>query len=146
MSRDFDEYIHLTKYEPQRTNVFVSMQYTHFFVAIWYLKFLWKGFGIKGLLAPQNLKHIFALLKASALAGWDNWIFKLKTKGVPDNSITAKAREDFKSYQHQPDLQPWISLANEKTLPNGTHELPSLKDKNTLKVPELITLPAEIKS
>ncbi|MEH1775577.1 NAD(P)/FAD-dependent oxidoreductase [Nostoc sp.] len=146
MSRDFDEYIHLTKYEPQRANVFVSMQYTHFFVAIWYLKFLWKGFGLKGLLAPQNLKHIFALLKASALAGWDNWIFKLKTKGVPDNSITAKAREDFKSYQHQPDLQPWISLANEKTLPNGTHEFPSLKDKNTLKVSELVTLPAEIKS
>ena len=118
MSRDFDEYLHLTKYEPQKSNVYISIQYTHFFVAVWYLRFLWKGFGLKGLLAPGNLKHGIALLKASAQAAWDNFLFKRATRNTPDNSITQKARQTFRQYQHQPVLQPWL----EETAPSPTHE------------------------
>jgi flavin-dependent dehydrogenase len=119
MSRDFDEYLHLTKYEPQRSNIYVSMQYTHFFVAVWYLRFLWKGFGLKGVLSPKNLKHVFALLKASAHSAWDNIIFKFKTRNTPDNSITDQARTDFEQYECQPVLQPWLAEANQMENSHG---------------------------
>ena len=108
MSNDFDNYLHLTKYEPQKANIFVSIQWSHFFVAVYYLKLLWKGFGLKGVLAPQNLKHVFALLKAFVQAGWDDFLFRRKTKNIPANSIIAETREEFKNYKSPGQLEPWL--------------------------------------
>jgi flavin-dependent dehydrogenase len=108
ITQEFDSYLQNTKYEPQRCNVFAYMRNIYFFVALWYLKFLWKGFGLKGVLSPGNLKHVFALLNASAQSSWDDLIYRRKTKGMAANSEIARVTEEFKSYRHQPELEPWL--------------------------------------
>lgn len=111
MSHDFDNFLHLTKYEPQKTNIFVCLQWIHFYVAIYYLKLLWKGYGVKGFLNLGNLKHIYALLRAFVLAAVDNFKFKARTKNVPPNSAIAAANEEFKSYKAPGKLEPWLQEA-----------------------------------
>ncbi|MBG1269562.1 NAD(P)/FAD-dependent oxidoreductase [Nostoc sp. WHI] len=138
VTRDFDTYLQDSKYEPQRSNVFAYVKNTYFFVALWYLKFLWKGFGISGLLSPRNLYHVFKLLKASAESALDELIFKFKTRGLPANSIVAKARQEFESYEYQPELQPWTKNVAEQSLQSN--------GKNAPKAPELVNLKAEIHS
>jgi len=132
ITREFDSYLQDTKYEPQRCNVFAYMKNIYFFVALWYLKFLWKGFGIPGLLSPRNLYHVFNLLKASGESALDELIFKFKTRGLPASSIMAKVTEDFKSYQYKPKLQPWAEKVAEQSLQSNGHTAP--------KAPELVTL------
>jgi flavin-dependent dehydrogenase len=132
ITQEFDSYLQDTKYEPQRCNVFAYMKNIYFFVALWYLKFLWKGFGIPGLLSPRNLYHIFNLLKASGESALDELIFKFKTRGLPASSIMAKVTEDFKSYQYKPKLQPWAEKVAEQSLQSNGHTAP--------KAPELVTL------
>ncbi|MBN3907303.1 MAG: tryptophan 7-halogenase [Nostoc sp. NMS1] len=113
MSNDFDNFLHLTKYEPQRANIYVSIQWSHFFVALWYLKFLWKAYGLKGVLAPRNLKHVFALFKAFVDAAWDHLIFRIKTRNIPGNSIIANIRKDFQNYRSPAKLEPWTKEVTE---------------------------------
>ena len=132
ITREFDSYLQDTKYEPQRCNVFAYMKNIYFFVALWYLKFLWKGFGMTGLLSPRNLYHVFNLLKASGECALDELIFRFNTRGLPASSIIAKATEEFKSYQYQPELQPWTDKVTEQSLQSN--------GKNAPKAPELVTL------
>jgi hypothetical protein len=42
----FDSFLENVQYEPFRSNIFTSIKYTHFWAAIWYLVFQWKGFGL----------------------------------------------------------------------------------------------------
>jgi hypothetical protein len=114
------------------------MKNTYFFVALWYLKFLWKGFGIPGLLSPRNLYHVFNLLKASGESALDELIFKFKTRGLPASSVIAEARQEFKSYQYKPELQSWTEKGAEKSLQSNGQNLPN--------IPELVTLNAELHS
>jgi flavin-dependent dehydrogenase len=107
MSTDFDDFLHLAKYEPQKLNIFACLQWTHFFVALFYLKLLWKGYGIRGVLSLKNLRHVYALFKASALAAWDHLVFRYKTKDSEPNHIIASDREEFKNYQAPERLVPW---------------------------------------
>jgi flavin-dependent dehydrogenase len=134
ITREFDSYLQDTKYEPQRCNVFAYMKNIYFFVALWYLKFLWKGFGIPGLLSPRNLYHVFNLLKASGESALDELIFKFKTRGLPASTIMAKVTEDFKSYQYQPKLQPWTEKLAEESLQSNGHNVPKASDLVTLEV------------
>ncbi len=120
MSNDFDNFLHLTKYEPQRANIYVSIQWSHFFVALWYLKFLWKAYGLKGVLSPHNLKHVFALFKAFLEAAWDHLIFRIKTKNIPGNSIIANIRQEFKNYRAPAKLEPWLEEVTEASNGNVT--------------------------
>ncbi|BAZ49791.1 hypothetical protein NIES4103_24030 [Nostoc sp. NIES-4103] len=138
VTRDYDTYLQDTKYEPKRANVFVYMKNTYFFVALWYIKFLWKGYGISGLLSPRNLSHIFKLLKASGESALDELIFKFQTRNMPASNVIAKAREEFQSYEYRPELQPWIQKVTEKSLPSNGN--------NVAKVPELANLMAELHS
>ncbi|GAB1544326.1 hypothetical protein NUACC21_70020 [Scytonema sp. NUACC21] len=138
VTRDYDTYLQDTKYEPQRCNVFAYIKNTYFFVALWYLKFLWKGFGITALLSPRNLYHVFKLLKASAESALDELIFKLKTKNLPASNVIAKARQEFESYQYKPNLQPWTQKVTEQSI--------QLNGKKLSEVPELVNLKAEVHS
>jgi hypothetical protein len=112
ITQEFDSYLQNTKYEPKRCNVFAYMKNIYFFIALWYLKFLWKGFGLKGVLSPKNLKHVFALLNASAQSSWNDFIYRRQTKGLPANSEIARVTEEFKSYKYQPELEPWLKSQN----------------------------------
>ncbi|GAB1543987.1 hypothetical protein NUACC21_66630 [Scytonema sp. NUACC21] len=106
--KHFDDFVENTKLEPKRCNIFSSLKYTNFYMAVWYAKFLWKGFGLLGLLKPQNLYYLFSFLSDSVQCAIGEMIYKQKTKGLPDNTKIAKMRQEFTTYRYQGKLQPWI--------------------------------------
>jgi flavin-dependent dehydrogenase len=107
--KHFDDFLENTKFEPRRCNVFASLKYTCFYVAIWYLMFQWKGFGIAGLLKPRNIYHFFRLLALSVQAAIGEFVYKFKTRGLSANTEIEEMRQEFiQSYKFRPELQPWI--------------------------------------
>ncbi len=106
--KHFGNYLENAKLEPKRHNIFASLTYAYFYLAIWYIVFQWKGFGLTGVLARQNLYNVFSLLSSSANFGLSALSYWFKTRGVPTNSQVAKMRQEFNSYQYRPELQPWI--------------------------------------
>lgn len=104
----FDNFLENTKFEPRRSNVFASMKYTYFYIAIWYVMFQWKGFGIRGLLDPTHWFYFLRMLSLSAKAIVGEFIYKSKTKGLPDNSEIERVREEFKGYRYQPERHSWL--------------------------------------
>jgi flavin-dependent dehydrogenase len=102
----FDDFLENTKFEPKRCNVFASMKHTYFYIALWYVLFQWKGFGLPGLLNPRNLYYVFRMFALSAKAALGELIYKFKTRGLPENSQVEKMRQEFKSYQYRPAGQP----------------------------------------
>ncbi|MBO3462730.1 tryptophan 7-halogenase [Aetokthonos hydrillicola Thurmond2011] len=124
--KHFDDFLENTKLEPKRCNVFGSMKQAFFYIAVWYVTFLWKGFGLREVLNPRNLYHLFRMLGLSVQCALGELIFHLQNIGVPANSGVAKMRKEFKSYRYQGILQPW---ANEKA--------EQLNQEDTLKVPVL---------
>jgi hypothetical protein len=51
------------------------------------------------------------LLGLSGQATIGELIYKFKTKGLPANSEIEAMRQEFKTYQYQPKLQPWLAEA-----------------------------------
>ncbi|MEA5563993.1 tryptophan halogenase [Anabaena sp. UHCC 0399] len=131
VTRDYDTYLQDTKYEPKKCNVYAYMKNTYFFVALWYVKFLWKGFGISGLLSLRNLHHIFKLFIASGESALDELMFKFQNRNLPVSNDIAKARQEFESYEYRPELQPWTQKIAEQSLHSN--------DENSAQVPELVT-------
>lgn len=103
--KHFDHFLENTKFEPRRCNIFASIKSTCFYIAIWYVIFQWKGFGLSGLLAPRNIYHFFGLLALSGKAALGELEYRFKTRGLPDNSQIEKMRQEFKSYRYQAKLQ-----------------------------------------
>jgi len=106
--KHFDPFLENTKLEPKHCNVFIGLRYTCFYVAIWYLKFQWQGFGWQGVLRPQSLYHFFRLLGLTVQAIIGEMVYKRKTRGLVDNAEVEEMRAAFKQYQYRPGLQPWI--------------------------------------
>jgi hypothetical protein len=107
--KHFDDFLENTKFESRRCNVFASLKYTCFYVAIWYFLFQWKGFGIPGLLKPRNIYHFFRLLALSGQAAIGELVYKFRTRGLPANTEIEEMRQDFiQNYKFRPELQPWI--------------------------------------
>jgi flavin-dependent dehydrogenase len=119
ITKDVSKYIGLSKYEPKHCNIYAEMRNTYFFVALWYLKFLWKGFGLPGLLAPKNVKRVLTLLKVSAQSYVDELVYDYQTRKIPTNTAVAKQREEFKTYEPRIELQPWENLATGDANSNG---------------------------
>ena len=109
--KHFDDFLENAKFEPKRCNVFASMKHAYFYIALWYVLFQWKGFGLPGLLNPRNLYYVFRMLTLSAKAAVGELVYKFKTRGLPDNSQVEKMRQEFKSYQYRPA---WQSLNQER--------------------------------
>ena len=82
---------------------------TCFFVAVWYTKFLWKGFGLKGLLNPKNLYYLLVLVGFTIQSAIGELVYKFKTRGLSHNSQISQMREEFKGYQYKPSLQSWMT-------------------------------------
>lgn len=101
----FDHFLENSKLEPLRCNVFAGMKHAYFFIALWYMKFQWKGFGLRGVLNPRHLYHFFRLLSLSFQAIIGEKIYKSKTKHLPENTDTEKMRLEFMQYRYQPAWQ-----------------------------------------
>ena len=108
--KHFDNFLENTKFEPRRCNVFAGLKHTCFYVALWYAMFQWKGFGLAGVLAPRHIYHFCRLLALSGQGALGELIYRLKTRGLPDNSQIEKMRQEFKSYRYQGKLQPWTQV------------------------------------
>ncbi|GAX44302.1 hypothetical protein NIES4075_53200 [Tolypothrix sp. NIES-4075] len=114
--KHFDDFLENSKFEPKRCNVFAGMKHGYFYIALWYVMFQWKGFGLAGVLAPQHLYYFFRMLTLSVLAAVGELIYWYKTRGVPANSQVKNMHQEFKSYQYQAKLQPWIENVTELPL------------------------------
>ena len=106
--KHFDDFLENTKLEPQRSNIFRSMKHTFFYAAIWYAKFQWKGFGLKGILNPRHIYQFFKLLGVSGLCAMGELQHHFQRGNLPDNTEVAQMREEFKSYRYQPLTQPRV--------------------------------------
>ena len=127
--KQFDKYLANTKLEPLHCNVFSGIKNTCFYVAIWYVKFLWRGFGIKGLLNPRNLYHLFSLIGFMLQAAIGEVIYKFKTKGMSSNSGIEQMRQEFENYQYQPELQPWMTEESTREEPLvASEEIPPIAE------------------
>ncbi|MEA5516843.1 tryptophan halogenase [Nodularia sp. UHCC 0506] len=104
----FDDFLQNTKFEPLRCNVYVGIKSTFFFVAILYIKLQITAFGIWKLLDPRRLFFIIQLLAMSMYIAIGEQIYKFQMRKFPKNSYIANMREDFKTYQYQSKLQPWL--------------------------------------
>jgi flavin-dependent dehydrogenase len=107
--KHFDDFLENTKFEPLRCNVFAGLKYTCFYAAIWYAMFQWKGFGLAGILKPRNIYHFCRLLVLSLQAAIGELVYKFKTRNLSVNTEIEQMREEFKSYQPKPQLQPWLN-------------------------------------
>ncbi|MFP4120304.1 tryptophan 7-halogenase [Coleofasciculus sp.] len=105
--KEFDGFLDEVRFEPYRNNIFGSIKSTYFYLAIWYAKFRWKGFGFFGLISPKHIYRVCQLLVLSGRLALVEAIYKYKTKGLPSNSKIAQMQQEFKSYQYKPELQPW---------------------------------------
>ena len=101
----FDHFLENTKLEPRRCNVFAGMKNAYFHIAIWYLMFQWKGFGLRGVLHPRHIYHFCRLLTLSGQAVIGEQIYLSKIKHLPENTATEEMRQEFKHYQYQPAWQ-----------------------------------------
>lgn len=108
--KHFDDFLENTKFEPLRCNVFAGIKCTCFYAAIWYLMFQWKGFGISGLLKPRNIYNFCRLWVLSLQAAIGELVYKFKTRNLSVNTEIEQMREEFKTYQYKPQLQPWLNL------------------------------------
>ncbi|MFK8184471.1 MAG: NAD(P)/FAD-dependent oxidoreductase [Phormidesmis sp.] len=98
----FDHFLENAKLEPLRCNVFAGMKYAYFFIALWYVKFQWKGFGLMGILNPRHIYHFLRLLSLSVQAVIGEKVYQSKTKHLPKNTDTEKMRQEFRQYRYQP--------------------------------------------
>lgn len=103
----FDDFLENAKLEPQRCNIYGSMKHTFFYIALWYLKFSWRGFGLQGILNGKTLYYTIYLLGLTILSALGEWQFKFKTRHLPSNSEIAKTRAQFKDYQYSDRLENW---------------------------------------
>ena len=98
--KHFDDFLENTKFEPKRCNVFASMKYTYFYIALWFILFEWKAFGIGAFFNPRNLFYIGRMLVLSIQAAIAEIIFKFKIRKVADNSQIEQMRQEFKTYHY----------------------------------------------
>jgi hypothetical protein len=84
------------------------MRHTYYYVAVWYATFLLKGFGITGLLSPRSFRHLVLLFWRMAFAASFEVVYLFMTRKLPANSQIAQRTEEFKNYQYEAKLQPWI--------------------------------------
>ncbi len=105
--KHFEDFLENSKLEPQRSNIFTSMKSTFYYIAVWYVIFQWKAFGIWGLLKPKNLFYVFQLLIQSGISAMGELRHEFQTKGLPNNSDIEQMRQEFKNYQYKSELQPW---------------------------------------
>ncbi|MBW4585732.1 tryptophan 7-halogenase [Aetokthonos hydrillicola Thurmond2011] len=130
--KHFDDFLENSKFEPKHCNVFAGMKHDYFYIALWYVLFQWKGFGLAGILNPRHIYYFFHMLSLSAQAAVGELIYRYKTKKVPANSQVEKMRQEFKSYRYQPKLRPWLHNLSDLT--------PAKQDQSSLeeeKTPEL---------
>jgi hypothetical protein len=107
--KHFDNFVENTKLEPKRSNVFASMKWTNFYTAIWYAKFLWKGFGWRGFLNGKNLYYLAEHFVHMLQAMIGEMFYKHFTKGIPDNSQIELTRQEFTNYRYRPQLNTWVT-------------------------------------
>ena len=93
------------------------MKRAYWYIALWYVLFQWKGFGLAGVLAPKHLYYTGRMLVLSMKAAIAEVIYKSKTKGKPLNSHIDKMRKEFKTYQHQAAWQPSVQQPVQQSQP-----------------------------
>lgn len=110
----FDDFLENAKLEPQRCNIYGSMKHTFLYLIVWYLKFSWIGFGVRGIVNGKTIYYTVSLISSSILCALGELQFKWRTRNLPNNSAIALSREEFKNYQYSDRLEPWVVMESQK--------------------------------
>jgi len=102
-----DDFLENEKLESKHCNIFVGFKWAAFYTVIWFVMLQWKGFGLRGLLKPRHLYHIFRLLLLVGKVQLSDWSYRFQSKNIPANSHNAKKHQEFKKYQYRPELKDW---------------------------------------
>ena len=105
--KSFDDYLKQTKFEPLRCNVYAGIKGTLFYLAIAYLKLRLKSFGILGICSPRCIFWVLQFMGWFMYVSIGEQIYKFKMRNIPDNTTIHNTREEFKSYNYNPELVPW---------------------------------------
>jgi flavin-dependent dehydrogenase len=114
--KHFDDFLENTKLEPRRCNVFAGIKATSFYTAIWYAKFLWKGFGPSAFINRKNLFYLFEHITGAIQAAITEMVYKYLTKGLADNSEIEQMRQEFTNYRYQQKLNSWLEEDDANTI------------------------------
>ncbi|MGK7931382.1 MAG: NAD(P)/FAD-dependent oxidoreductase [Microcystaceae cyanobacterium] len=110
--KHFDDFVENTKFEPRRCNVFAGIKATSFYTAVWYAKFLWKGFGFSAFLNPKNLSYLLGHLNGAVQSAITERVYKYLTRNLPDNTEIEQTRQEFTNYRYRAKLNPWLTEKN----------------------------------
>jgi hypothetical protein len=100
-------YLENAESDPQRLNIYRSISSTYRKMAIWWMAYQYRTWGVKGLLAPRTLHHLVRLHKQSVKIGLAAARHDEENRGVPNNGAWARMQEEFRSYRYDKALRPW---------------------------------------
>lgn len=103
----FDHTLEDARYEPGKSNIYVSMKNTFFYMAIWYFKLQWKVGGLFSVLKPMHIYHCFKLLLSAAYIAIGEQLYKARNKNISGNTEVERMREEFKDYSYKSELRQW---------------------------------------
>lgn len=106
-SKYFDNFLENSRLDPHQCNVLLCLKNTFFFLAVFYLKLRFKGFGIWGGFAPKTWIRVTQLLSYSFYIAIGEKIYRFKVRQLNHKTFIEKMRQEFKTYQYQPKLHPW---------------------------------------
>ena len=107
----FDDYLKRTKFEPLRCNVYAGIKGTFLYFILAYVILRFKAFGVLGVLSPKCIFRVIQLLGLAAYSAIGEQIYLFKTRNQPENTAIQELRDEFKTYNHRPQLVPWQQSA-----------------------------------
>lgn len=106
---DVDHWLENVESEPRRLNVFRSLSSTFFFVALWWMKFQWTAFGLKGVLRPKSLYHFVRLVGTAGYIKLGDLRHMFRNLGKPKNPTYAMLQEEVSRMPVAPSApRPWL--------------------------------------
>jgi len=109
-----DHFLEDARYAPGSADVYKSFSDIYFYIALWYMKFQWKGWGLAGVLRPRSIYHFLRLMKQSAKTKFASIENKWMRRKAPQNEVIDKMRSDFEAYVYRPGVNDWLDAPRKK--------------------------------
>jgi flavin-dependent dehydrogenase len=92
----------------QRLDIYSSLSRTYRYTALYTLKFLYAGWGLKGLADAPLLKHVGRMLLKSAWVGMGSLRHRAQNLGKPKSVMFDELQSEFMGGRGLPELQKWL--------------------------------------
>jgi hypothetical protein len=102
-------YLENAESDPQRLNIYRSIAKAYRMMAVWWVQFQWRAFGVAGLLRPRTVYQWLRLHKQATKITFAAWLHELENRDRPKNKAWAMLQDQFQSYVYDPKPQPWMA-------------------------------------